>query len=67
MPKLTPTQLHAQAIEAQKQLSTRMGLGGYNADAPTILFLTATVLNLTNEVIELRKEVQKIKKGIPKK
>lgn len=67
MPKLTMQQLLTQSAEAQKQCSTRMALGGYNADAASILFLMATVLNLTNEVIELRKEVQKIKKGATKK
>ncbi len=47
--------------------SARRRLGGYNADAPAILFLHEALTLVTREVYYLRKEVWRMKTAKKKK
>jgi hypothetical protein len=57
-----------QLIEAfQAATNDRRRLGGYNADAPAILFLHESLTLLTREICYLRKEVWRMKTAKKKK
>lgn len=62
MAKTTLKDLEALADNLDSIRLYRSGLGSYNADADTILFLTRSLLGVVQEIIVLRKEIAKLKK-----
>lgn len=65
MAKTTLKDLETLADNLDSVRLYRSGLGGYNADADTILFLTKSLLGVVQEIIALRKEIAKLKKKKP--